>query len=130
MSGRSLGGRPVKWTPAKIKQLRREFFEYLYAKDEEGQYKNQVPSVSQFAFEHHISRQRLYEFEELKEVIQLCHTKKESDLELGALSGVLNPSMAIFSLKQLGWTDRQEVEHSGQLVIINDDISSCNKQSD
>lgn len=58
-----------------------------------------------FAFKHGISRQRLYEFEEFRELIELCHTKKEADLEIGALTGAFPPSMAIFSLKQLGWKD-------------------------
>ena len=29
-------------------------------------------------------------------------------LELGGLSGKIHPRMAIFALKQLGWTDRGE----------------------
>lgn len=118
MADKNLGGRPVKWTPAKIEELRLDFMNYLYKKNEEDEYVNQVPNVSEFAFEHGISRQRLYEFEELREAIELCKTKKERDLEVGALSGALNPTMAIFSLKQIGWTDRQEVDVAGAVQII------------
>lgn len=112
-------GRPVKWTPDRIKQLKDDLTSYLYDKDMDGEYKNVVPSVSAFAFEHGISRQRLYEFEELKELIALCHTKKEADLERGMLSGGIPPAAAIFSLKQLGWTDRQDVNehHDGGIKL-------------
>jgi hypothetical protein len=109
------GGRPVKWTPTKRLRLRKKLAEYLYAKDTDGEYSNPVPNISEFAFENQISRQRIYEFEELRDLIELCHTKKERDLEVGALTGKLNATMAIFSLKQLGWTDKQTIEHSGSI---------------
>lgn len=99
------GGRPVKWTPAKIKKLHQEFLDYLYETDTDGSYVHAPPNVSEFAFLHQISRQRLYEFPEMKDVLELCKTKKEWDLETGGLSGQLNPTMAIFSLKQIGWSD-------------------------
>jgi hypothetical protein len=39
--------------------------------------------------------------------------RKEVVLEKGTLTGVYDKTMAIFSLKQLGWKDKQEIEHSG-----------------
>ena len=45
---------------------------------------------------------------------------KEILLEQGMLTGVFKPGAAIFSLKQLGWTDRQDIRlHKGE--DINDD---------
>ena len=45
---------------------------------------------------------------ELADAIKLCTTKKEAALEQGGLSGDLNTTMCVFSLKQLGWTDTQK----------------------
>jgi hypothetical protein len=42
-----------------------------------------------------------------------CLTKKEAQLERKALYNEINVSMAIFSLKQLGWSDRTEQTHRG-----------------
>ena len=98
------------WTKENIEKLRLEMVEYLHARNPDGTYVNVVPNISLFAFEHGLSRTKLYEFEELKEVIALFRTKKESDLEKGTLDGTLNAPMAIFSLKQIGWTDKQVVD--------------------
>lgn len=102
------GGRPIKWTPAKIAGLRQKFLDYLYAKkeDDPDEYVHPVPSVSEFAFLHHIRRQMIYEHSDFAEAIELCKMKRERDLEMGGLSGALNASVAIFGLKQLGWTDK------------------------
>jgi hypothetical protein len=115
-------GRPIKWTPSKIKELYNDLEKYLYEQDSMGEYVNSVPSISEFAFKHHISRQRLYEFEELSELIAICKTKKEHDLETGALSGQLNYVMAIFSLKQLGWTDRPSGDSDDRLIEALDKV--------
>ena len=37
-------------------------------------------------------------------------SKKEVELEKGALIGKYQQTMAVFSLKQLGWRDKQDVE--------------------
>lgn len=42
----------------------------------------------------------------LTQLKKLCLDKKETQLERGGLSGILDKTMVIFSLKQLGWTDR------------------------
>lgn len=93
--------------------------DYLYAKkdDEPDEYLHPVPSVSEFAFLHHIRRQMIYEHDDFAEAIELCKMKREHDLELGGLSGTFNPSVAIFALKQLGWTDRPEgADDSGEMA--------------
>lgn len=46
--------------------------------------------------------------EELKRSTRKILNWKEVQLEKGALSGKIDKTMAIFSLKQLGWTDKQE----------------------
>lgn len=48
--------------------------------------------------------------EELYQSIKKLLYKKESTLERKALNGEMNSTMAIFSLKQLGWKDKQNNE--------------------
>ena len=72
-----------------------------------------VPIVSEFAYTNGLHRQQLYEIPELSDAVKACITKKESSLEKLALAGKVNCSMAIFSLKQLGWSDKQETTHKG-----------------
>lgn len=77
-----------------------------------------VPIVAEFAYRNGIHRQQLYEIPELSDAIRFCITKKEADLERGALTGILNHTMAIFSLKQLGWRDKQEVDVGDGLLQL------------
>lgn len=51
-----------------------------------------------------------HKHEELSKSIRIILDWKEIKLEQGALTGELDKTMAIFSLKQLGWRDRQEVD--------------------
>ena len=46
--------------------------------------------------------------EDLSNSIKKLIAKKEVELERGGITGRYNPTMAIFSLKQLGWKDRPE----------------------
>lgn len=82
------------------------------------------PIVAEFAHLCGITRQRLYSLadekkkkgdERLFDAIKRLSEEKEIRLERGALSGHYSPSVAIFSLKQLGWTDKAVViqEDSG-----------------
>lgn len=70
-----------------------------------------IPVVSEWAYLNGVPRQKVYAMPELAEALQLAITKKEANLELGALAGKINVSMAIMSLKQIGWSDRRQVEH-------------------
>ena len=69
-----------------------------------------------------IDRNYLYDNAIFSTLLKRCIAKKEANLEKGALTGKLNPSMAIFSLKQLGWKDRKEVDvKTPQVIFTNDD---------
>lgn len=46
--------------------------------------------------------------EDLSHCIKKLSNKKEVELERGGLTGKYNPTMVVFSLKQLGWRDKQE----------------------
>lgn len=60
--------------------------------------------------------------EDLFHSIKRLLDKKEVKLERGALSGKLDKTMAIFSLKQLGWKDKQEIEtiQTERIQIVDD----------
>lgn len=92
---------------------------------EEYTEKTKIPILAEFAYQNRIARQELYAHPELADAIKELIDKKEFGLERLMLSG--KPGVAagcIFSLKQLGWKDKQEVEHTGkdgkalQLVFV------------
>ena len=97
------GGRPPK---VNIKDLINGVDAYL----EEAN----PPIVAEYAHLNGITRQYIYELakkdERLSDAIKRISEAKEVMLEKKALKGMYNPTMAIFSLKQLGWKDRQDVE--------------------
>lgn len=72
-----------------------------------------IPIVAEFAAQQGLSRQFLYDNEEFDDAIKRCTCKKEGALERKALEGTVNCTMAIFSLKQLGWTDKVDTTLKG-----------------
>lgn len=76
------------------------------------------PIVAEYAHLHGITRQYLYELadreksngnSEISDTIKKISEAKEIILERKGLSGDYNATMSVFSLKQLGWKDRQEI---------------------
>lgn len=65
--------------------------------------------------------------EELSQSIKELLYKKESYLEREGIKGNLAQTMAVFTLKQLGWRDNIEVEHNAQNGILGDLIGALNK---
>lgn len=84
--------------------------EKLFKKFEKYINDTTLPIIAEFAYMNDIERQYLYDNQMFSTLLKKCIAKKEANLEKGALTGKLNPSMAIFSLKQIGWKDRQEAE--------------------
>lgn len=105
-------GRHKKYTDEYIEEINEVFNLYISNTD--------IPIVAEFAYQNNVPRQKLYEFDGFRDTIKRCIDKKEAQLERLALRNEINTTMAIFSLKQLGWKDRQEVEHSGEVRIIDD----------
>lgn len=101
--------RPRKYSKQLLKELQGKFEEYIAT--------NTVPIICEFAYQNDIPRQVLYDNPEFSTLLKKCIDKKEANLEKGALSGNLNSSAAIFSLKQLGWSDKKQVEHSGAFDV-------------
>ena len=106
-------GRPVKYTPEVIQEIKDAFEKYIR--------ETEVPIVAEFAHQYGLPRAKLYEIEELNYTVKECIDKKEAQLERLGLTNQVNTTMAIFSLKQLGWRDKHEVEHGGSIVIQFDD---------
>lgn len=94
--------RPREWDRA---ELLDELLQYIE--------NTAIPIVAEFAYTRGVRRDYLYDMPELTNALKACIEKKESALERKALAGDVNVTMAIFSLKQLGWSDRQDITHKG-----------------
>ena len=101
--------RPRSRTQTQDEQLFDRFKKYID--------NNTLPIIAEFAYMNDIERQYLYDNEVFSTLLKKCIAKKEANLEKGALTGKLNPSMAIFSLKQIGWKDKQADEMQQQPII-------------
>ena len=105
-------GRPLKYTPEFIEQLRLKLDEWI-----------KVPShwwICDFAIENDIWEQRIYDFAKVNEIFLESLKKAEqiqkSRLVQLALERKVDTGMAIFALKNVaGWRDRSELEHSGKV---------------
>lgn len=68
------------------------------------------------------SRQSLYDYEgysdDFSYTIKQARTKITKIISEGGLEGTIPPSISIFHLKNLGYTDNQKVEHSGGMDIV------------
>lgn len=96
-------GRPKEWTPERISGL--------IALIEQYTEETEIPILAEFCYKNNIYKQLLYDMPEFSDAIKKLISKKEAQLERKALSGEVNVATAIFSLKQLGWRDKQEIEH-------------------
>jgi len=103
------GGRPPKYTPELLAQLVESFESYI---DD-----TEIPILKEWCVANKVPANHIYDYPEFGESIKRCVDKKEVALERSALEGRVNVSMAIFSLKQLGWRDKQEFDHSGELRV-------------
>ena len=88
-----------------------------------------VPFVTEFASKRGYARQRLTEFaqasEKFSDALKRMKDIQEYKIVIGALTGKLNPTFAIFTLKNVaGWRDRKEIQPGGemfkQIIIIDD----------
>lgn len=113
-NGPHLGGRPPEWTPDKLQELHTKFLQYIHDND--------IPIIAEFAYLNDINRQRLYEWEMFSDTIKKCTSKKEAALERMGLTNQVNTTMAIFSLKQLGWRDKQELDVTGHVSLVTEPV--------
>ena len=103
------GGRPRTLTDERVAELVDSYIKYIEETD--------IPIVAEFAYLSDIPRQILYDYPEFSTLSKKAIDKKEMQLEKMGYSSKGNPAFIIFSLKQLGWRDKQELEHSGSLAV-------------
>jgi hypothetical protein len=99
-------GRPRNLSNECIEELQDKFEQYIN--------ETPVPIIAEFAYMNNVLRESLYDYPEFSTLMKKCISKKEAQLERGALQNQINCTMAIFSLKQLGWRDKQEHEITGK----------------
>jgi ABC-type xylose transport system substrate-binding protein len=99
-------GRPRKYSAKQIKEISQKLEEYIETAE--------IPIVAEFAYKNNIVREELYKYDEFSTLLKKLIAKKETVLEKGMLSGDLVTSAAIFSLKQVGWSDKQQTEITGK----------------
>ena len=102
-----------KYSDEDVERIKKQLSDYIASVE--------IPILAEFAYTHGVARSTLYEYEELSTLLKQCIEKKEAQLERKALEGDVNTTMAIFSLKQLGWRDKHDVEHTGAIVVQFDD---------
>lgn len=84
-----------KWTVEYLKSVEKKIIEYTD--------KTEIPILAEFAYKNNITREQLYQYPALTYALKRLIAKKEAQLERQGLAQ--NNTMAIFSLKQLGWRD-------------------------
>jgi len=78
-----------------------------------------IPIIAEFAYKNDITRQYLYDNKMFSTLLEKCIAKKMANLEIGGLTGKLNPSIVKFSLMQLGWSNNGQETEGNTTPIIN-----------
>lgn len=113
------GDKPITYTYEYKKELLQKLIEYIETED--------YPTVPDFCRKNRIHKQRLYEFASDKSLnkddlgkellgqfysdcIKKMNNNQEAFIEENALNDKIPSTFAIFKLKQLGWSDKQQIE--------------------
>ena len=113
-----MAGRPKAYNDEQVAEIVVKLTEYVTD--------TTIPIIAEFAYQNDIPRHALYEYDEFSTLLKKMIDKKEANLERMALNKEIEKTMAIFSLKQLGWKDKNETEHTGTVGIsIIDDVKQC-----
>lgn len=87
--------------------------------------KSEDPMIEEFCLINKIAKDTIYrlakECSTLSDSIKKCSIKQEVRTVRKAEAGEINATFAIFKLKQkrFGWTDKQEIETSGETTVNN-----------
>jgi hypothetical protein len=105
------GGRPRKYKESQVAEIAKAFERYIDEQD--------IPIIVEFCYLNRIERETIYDYDEFSTLRKRCIAKKEAALERGMLTNTINTTGAIFSLKQLGWSDRRELSgpEGGAIVV-------------
>lgn len=112
------GGRPKKYSKTFIKNIARRFQEYIE--------NTELPIIARFAADNGLYKGWFYDYDEFSNLLKEATTKKEAALQEKGFAGEINVPMAIFALKQLGWSDKVDHEHSGDVKITGFEINIIN----
>jgi hypothetical protein len=105
--------RPREWTEERIEELRLDLEEYSDDPDfchmclwhaRTSTYRDLLPTF--------IERNSAF-----SDTLKAAKAKAEAHTMTKGANGTMNPTICVFTQKQHGWTDRQEIEHSGSLGI-------------
>lgn len=103
-------GRPRKYNKNEIEEIKIKLSDYIDNSD--------LPIIAEFAYTNDIVRQSLYDYEEFSTLLKKLIDKKEAQLEKLAAFNVINATMAIFSLKQIGWENEKKIRLDGGVNIV------------
>lgn len=95
---RAKRGRPYTYDRAELVDMLNAYIE-----------QTTIPIVAEFAYFAGMHRQGVYAMPELADGLKRLITKKEAMLERMAMTGQIDKTMAIFSLKQIGWSDQPKL---------------------
>ncbi len=107
-------GRPRKYTAAQAKKIIDRYFSEI-------EKSSRPPTITGLALALDTSRKVLCEWAEREDELAAVITRAKSRVELyleELLTTTRTPAGAIFALKNFGWSDRQEVEISGNLNVM------------
>ena len=102
-------GRPPNFTQKQIDELIKKYEIYINTHD--------IPIIAEFCYQNNITKDDIHNNIEFHTLNKKALAKKESALESKSLKKEVDTTMAIFSLKQIGWRDKQEIEHSGDIKV-------------
>jgi hypothetical protein len=103
-------GRPPKYTPEEIQRIQGLLNQYIND--------TEIPIIKEFCYLHNVSRDDIYNYDEFESLRVKAMDKKEAQLEKLGLEGKINPAMAIFSLKQLGWSNEPQPEPADTVIKV------------
>jgi hypothetical protein len=105
------GGRPAVWDAESIDALADALLKW--SKNPSAMF------LASFSRDHGTHRQRLYEFskksDKFADALKQAETACEANIAEGTADGAIPPAFGIFGLKQRGWSDKHEIEHSGEV---------------
>jgi len=107
------GPKPI-WTDERLDELADQMDAYYEANPQEF-------TLEAFCAENRLWPQRITEFAQkntrIAEALKVAKNHCALQLARKTAAGLMPPAFGIFGLKNNGWSDKQEIEHSGQVGI-------------
>lgn len=111
-------GRPLKYDVNEIIEIMDRYIE-----------ETELPIFKEVCYLNNWNSKYIYELgsknEDLSDTIKKLSDKKEAELEKGGITGKYNPTIVVFSLKQLGWKDKQEEDLDNKVANALDKVTNA-----